>query len=658
MRRNLSPLPVPEARHRGPEEEALTALRAVCPDLAGQLQPALRQARAIGLGKLWVALAREELGGVRAETSEAQAVLHLPDGSRLIGPPALMDPFAEHRPGLAVEGPGGAVEHPADLLATVGRAASWDKLTEELRESVANHALALVGEARRQHRLLGEAGLGSVGPRKTSTPTAVADGRAGAAEPHGALTWALEQAAADPGFSPLALSEQTIVDGHPLHPCARIRGGMTAGDVLAYAPEWAEEVAAGVVAIAASSCSKPAVPGPSATDLLHRWFPETAAAARAHLARLGTAPDDFELVAVHPWQLERVLPDRYAAALADRSVVIVPGVSIPARPLLSLRTLAPAADRRAPHLKTAVDIRLTTAVRIVSPSAARNGPLMSALVARACHEEQGFGGRFAPLAELAGASYVPAPGEDKGLAASLGMIVRESPERGLGPGQVALPTAALAARSPFSGRPLLADLLGDLSREQGLTPAEAGARFLGAWCECALPPLLTLLSRWGIGLEPHGENLITVLGGGGLPVRTLYRDFGGIRVSPSRLADRGVPPELLARLSGALPTDDEEELHTKFLFPLLETNLGQIVATLVRVGGCDRERLWRIVARCAGRTFAALAATGDAATQVRRDEEAFFAPALRVKAMLRTQLSGTPHDARWVTVPNPVAGGS
>ena len=91
---------------------------------------------------------------------------------------------------------------------------------------------------------------------------------------------------------------------------------------------------------------------------------------------------------------------------------------------------------------------------------------------------------------------------------------------------------------------------------------------------------------------------------------------------------------------------------------LVETNLGQIVATLVRVGGCDPGRLWDLIARCARTTYASLAAGAAGAAmraRIRRDEDALFAPELHVKSMLRTQLSGTPHAARWVTVANPLA---
>ena len=52
-----------------------------------------------------------------------------------------------------------------------------------------------------------------------------------------------------------------------------------------------------------------------------------------------------------------------------------------ARPLMSLRTLAPL-DGGRPHLKTAVDVQMTSAVRTVSPAAVHNGPAVTALLRR------------------------------------------------------------------------------------------------------------------------------------------------------------------------------------------------------------------------------------------------------------------------------------
>jgi siderophore synthetase component len=630
--------------HRGGEDvctpaerKALAALRAAHPDLAAGFAPALRQARAVGLGKLWAALAREQLDGTTVVREECHTTLLLPDGTGIRGPSGLTEMFAEYPPGLSVTPSGGghAIDHPAALLDAVirsrpGRACptEWQQLADEVAGSVANHALALVGESWRRERL-GEPGSSN------------------------ALTWARRHSAARMDFSPLTVFEQAVVDGHPLHPCARIRGGMTPEDLLACAPEWADEVALGVVAVARAAYREVRLADRGIRCLVERWHPSAAVAASAHLRSIGRDPSGYELLPVHPWQLRRTIPERYEAALGDGRVVPVPQAAIPGRPLLSLRTFASGTDRRGPHWKTSVDVRLTTAVRIVSPEAARNGPVISGLVAEICRRENGFGGRFRALAELASGSYRPSADDPTGAAASLAAIARDSPERHVAAGEVALPAAALAARSPLTGRPLLADVLEEVELDgtKGRSRSDAAASFLDAYCACLLPPFLTLLSGWGVALEPHGENVVLVLRRG-MPVRVLYRDFGGIRISRSRLARRGlVPPPL----SGAVPTEDEDELRAKCLFPLLVTNLGQVVAALARAGACDAGRFWEIAGRHCRGAAAELQRETAIRAQARRDEDALFGPTLPVKSMLRVQLSATPHVPQWVAVPNPLA---
>ncbi|HEY2666034.1 MAG TPA: IucA/IucC family protein [Actinomycetota bacterium] len=617
------------------ERDALGALGAAHPDLAATFGPALRQARAVGLGKLWGALARDRLGGITVVRGECHTTLRLPDGTGVRGPSRLTEMFAEYPPGLSVtlSRDGHAIDHPAALLDAVIRSlpggacsTQWRQLSDEVASSVANHALALVGESWRRERR-----------HEPGSP--------------GALAWARRRSAAGMEFSPLAVFEQAVVDGHPLHPCARIRGGMTPDDLLAHAPEWADEVALGVVAVERTAYREVRLAKQGMTCLVERWHPLAAIAASAHLRSIGRDPSDYELLPVHPWQLRRTVPERYETALGDGRIVVVPRAAIPGRPLLSLRTFASGADRRGPHWKTSVDIRLTTAVRVVSPEAARNGPVISGVVAEICRRDKGLGGRFHALPELASGSYRPSADDPPGAAASLAAIARDSPERHVAAGELALPAAALATRSPLTGRPLLADVLEEVELGPGRRSlADAAACFLDAYCACSLPPLLTLLSGWGVALEPHGENVVVVLRRG-LPVSVLYRDFGGIRVSRSRLARRGVAPP---PLSGAVPTEDEEGLRAKCLFPLLVTNLGQVVAALSCAGACDAGRLWEIVGRHCRGAHAELQRETAIRAQASRDEEALFGPTLPVKSMLRIQLSATPHVPQWVDVPNPL----
>ncbi|HET9257751.1 MAG TPA: IucA/IucC family protein [Pseudonocardiaceae bacterium] len=624
------------------EGTALAALRGAHPRLAGGFGAALRQARAVALGKLWVALSRERIDGLVPLPGHGRAGIVLADGTRLTAPPAIADAFAEHAAGLVVTQHSAIprrIGDPVALLGVVlgarpGRADDdrWRQFSGELADSVANHALALVGESWRRERLTSE----------------------GAPGRH-ALRWAAQRAATDQAFSPLALFERAVVDGHPLHPCARIRGGMSAEELLRYAPEWADEITIRVVAIARCSFTQASLTQASLTQShrarrgmtaqLRYWYPEAAGEAEACLRRAGRDLADYELLPVHPWQLRRVSRDWDSGG----KVIAMTRARIPARPLLSLRTLAPAADRRAAHIKTSLSVRLTTATRLISPATVHNGPVMSALLAGISERERGRSGRLISLPELAAASYRPAPDEPDGVAASLAAIIRESPECHAGDGEVVLPVAALAARSPLTGRPVLAEALEDAAASPRCH-SDIAAHFLARYCDCVLPALFSLLSRWGIALEPHGQNALVVLREG-LPVRLLYRDFGSIRVSPARLARAGVPRPALM---GVVPTDDEDELRAALFFPLIETNLGQLVAALVRVSGTEPARLWELVARRCRSVYATLTADPAIAAQADGDEAVLFGATLAVKSMLRVQLSADPHVPRWVMVPNPL----
>jgi len=633
------PVLIPSGDTRA-ERAARAALRSAYPALAPRYVPAVRHARAMALGKLWVALSRERIDSLIPSARAGRATLLLPDGTHLSAPLAITDPFAEHPAGLAVTRHGAApqlIDHPVALFTAVMAARPhradvdrWRQLSAELGDSVANHALALVGESWRREQWTSAGAPGN-----------------------NSLRWAAQRAATDPSFSPLAHFEQAVVEGHPLHPGARLRGGMTVEELFAYAPEWAERIEVRVVAIAQSAFTQSSFGRGGITDLLRRWHPGLADAAEVYLRGLRRDPADYELLPVHPWQLDRVLAHRYAEALADGRVIVIPGARIPARPLLSLRTLAPATDRRAAHLKTALDVRLTTAIRVISPATAHNGPVMSALMAEICRREHDFGGRFVSLAEGASGSYRPAAGEPLGAAASLAAIARESPERHAGTGEVALPVAALAARSPRSGRPLCAEVLDELASTDRDARCDTAARFLARYCDCLLPALLVLLSRWGVALEAHGQNVVVVLRHG-LPVRVLYRDFGSIRVSPARLTRCGLRPPTLV---GALLTENEDELRAKLFFPLVNINLSQVVAVLARASQADSSRLWELVARCARSTYATLTAEGALAAQAGRDQAALFGPTLPCKSMLRTQMSADPHASQWVAVPNPLVPG-
>ncbi|MET8153126.1 IucA/IucC family protein [Actinoplanes sp. NPDC049668] len=376
----------------------------------------------------------------------------------------------------------------------------------------------------------------------------------------------LRGAAGDPDG--LGRLEQLVLDGHPTHPCCRTRGGMSVADVLAYGPEHRPVIRLRRLRVPAD-----------------RWY--------------GDAPP---VLYAHPWQARRLL-DRHPWLSDD-------GETGPVRPLMSLRTVAPLDGGE--HVKTAVDVQMTSAVRTVSPAAVHNGPRLSALLARLTAD--------LPLTVLretaAGAALVD--GEPR---RDLAYLRRAAPE--VGPTETVVPLAVLATPSPRDGRPLLLEAVDD--------PYAWWHRL----AHLLLPPLVTVLAR-GVALEAHGQNTLVVLDDG-VPVRIVYRDLGGVRVSPARLTRHGVqvPP-----LKGDLPSDDPDVLRTK-LAAALGTVCTELIAVLSRAGA-DEARLWDSVA-------AAVRGTGTP------DAAHLLAEPLPVKATTAMRLADDPLDDVWTYLANPMA---
>jgi siderophore synthetase component len=264
---------------------------------------------------------------------------------------------------------------------------------------------------------------------------------------------------------------------------------------------------------------------------------------------------------------------------------------------MSLRTLATARG----HLKTAVDAQMTSAVRTLSPAAVHNGPLASALVTALATRTGGI----SVLAERSAGAILVDGRPDRSMAA----IWRDAPPAGA----TVLPLAVLADRPHLLTDGFFTDLV-----------------------ELMLPPLLTLL-HLGVALEAHGQNTLVALDGG-RPVRLLYRDFGGIQVSPRRLARAGVemPP-----LIGSLPGDDPDGLHAKLFAAALST----VVTGLIAAMG-PRQALWDQVAATARRVFADLPGEEDSA--------AFFGDTLPLKATTAMRLAEDTREDRWAALPNPM----
>ncbi|WP_308121061.1 IucA/IucC family protein [Paractinoplanes bogorensis] len=499
------PPPADPAQHTAGPLRTRAELASRRPDLLAAYDTELPGARAAVLARLLGALDREPLPGLTSRRPGEATIA----GVTVSYPADSAQPFAMVGPGLTA----GGHQDPGELTRRL-----WGDvpLATEIDNSVAN--LALARSTRK--------------PRHT-LPT---------------------------GPDALGLIEQTVTDGHPLHPCCRTRGGMTVDDVLAYAPEHSPVI----------RLRRLRVPQ-------DRWY--------------GTAAP---ILYAHPWQADR-LAGAYPWLVPD-------GETGPVRPLMSLRTVAPTDG--GPHIKTAVDVQMTSAVRTVSPAAVHNGPLLSRLLKRLTDGEP-----IDILTEIA-AGAVIVDGEP---SRQLAHVIREAPQ--LQPGETAVPLAAvplLTGHDPYAWMTDLADVL--------------------------FAPLMRVLAR-GVALEAHGQNTLVVLDQG-RPTRILYRDLGGVRVSARRLRDAGMDPP---PLHGDLPSDDPAELRTKLAAAAFSTVAAELIAAFTRTRDADPDRLWGIVTR-------AVRATGT------EDVPYLLKEPLPIKATTAMRLAADPLDDRWALMDNPMTG--
>ncbi|WP_071461400.1 IucA/IucC family protein [Bacillus massilinigeriensis] len=511
----------------------------------------------------------------------------------------------------------------------------FQRFRQEIANGTANLALALAGAAYRKSKRKMER-------YKTS------------------LAFVRKEAEKDPAFSPLAYYEQTVVEGHPLHPGAKTKFGLDVGEVIQYSPEWGGSPEIALAAVAKDCCRTVSAGSTTVTELLYNEYGGLALDVEKFLAGKGKDLKDYELIPLHPWQMKHTIGAMYREALGAGDIIPIHGITIPAKALVSFRSLSPvpAGGKLPHHIKTAVNIQTTSAVRLVSPNSVENGPALSRILNKIQKKENRFDGRFIVLAEEAGSYYQPPAhlSEEKrwNLQANLAAILRENPEKYVKRGkEIPMAAASLLAVSPISGKTITCELIEELASHRKIADLSVAAvAFITKYAERSLPGFITLMVRYGISLEGHMQNSISIFNNGE-PVRILLRDFGGIRVMLPRLKKAG--DEISLHPGSAIATEDETALRNIFSYAVLQNHFAELIACITREIDLEENVLWRQVAAVIQAVFAELKQDEAIRSQAIEDEEAIFQHLTDLKALTLMRLQGSSTVYPYSKVPNPLA---
>lgn len=523
------------------------------------------------------------------------------------------------------------ISDPVDLLAWLAAraaddgpsAAAWSRLAEEIADSTLNDALC------REHRALLE---------RQVVDEARATGRAS--------MWEWLRACLGDADAALWL-EQWSATGHPLHLAPKTRIGLTPTEVLGHFPEFQPQVPVrlGAVPRAAATCEL----HPSLDDLavwLAAELPAWMSAWSARLRSLGKDPADYFPTPVHP--LLAGTTQRPPETAAWHPGAMLDGPTLPCRPTLSVRTVAPTVGDRPPHLKLALDVRITSVQRTISPRSCAMGPRISALLDEILARDAVLAAGVAIAPELAGL-YVPPATQDAAVA-GLAAIFRRNPARCIAPSATLIPASALPVPSPVSNLPFLLEVLAANCAERSAEPTSV----FRAYLQTLLRPVLRFHLCYGIALEAHPQNTFLVIDAVRRAERILLRDFGGMRIHEPTLHAAGftlrVHPDRLT------VTDDREKARRKLVHAVFQWHVGHLAWSLSRAMGVDERSLWSIVRDV---TASILDDQRDDTTSSRwAAERAYLLDSeWPAKSSLRMRLAGTQSEI-FVATGNPLRSGA
>ncbi|TFH86234.1 iron transporter [Billgrantia azerbaijanica] len=362
-------------------------------------------------------------------------------------------------------------------------------------------------------------------------------------------------------------SEQSLAFGHPFHPTPKCRRWAQHVREADYAPEYRTTLQLHWFAVAAEHLRVDTVAPLTPERLLADLAVDAPASARV-------------AVPVHPMQARylRDLPVIRRALDAGQISDLGPA-GVRYAPTASVRTLYH--PERPWFLKGSLNIRITNCVRKNAiyelESALAIQRRLQPLQAELEHAFPGFRLLGEPgflTVTLPGC----APADDKAVQEGFGMIVRQNIHGVLADDEQAILAGALFQE----GAPLARQV-----------PVADPQRWLHAYAEALIPPMLEAFFRHGLVFEPHLQNTLICLREG-LPSGVVVRDFEGVK-----LVDRQWPAECTADLTPRARQSvlySEAQGWNRVRYCLFVNNLAEAVHYLADDDPRLEAALWRRVA--------------------------------------------------------------
>lgn len=542
------------------------------------------------------------------------------------------------------------IEHAAELLELMRckdnnynetEQSSWMKLAEELINGSANLSLSYAYWNKKKKEIKQKADDQEI--------TNIID-------------WVLLQKRHNAEFDSSLFFEQLSVEGHNLHPGTKTKKGMEPEDVFRYAPEFDGVTDIQFVGIRKDYAEWRVLEENEhdANAFLFKEYRDLPKVAEQELTQYGLHIKDYVFVPVHSWQLEKTIPEIYKQELERKIVVPIKGIVVPSGATSSFRTVVPLMKGKTPKhaIKVAVNSQMTSTVRSISANTTNNAAVFTRLIRSVMKQEQTLLKTFVPICECAGYNFKSKKIKEskennyKLKSRNLSAVLRENVETFIALDEVAIVGSSLFAESPISEKSILIELVEMYAEVKNETSMpKAAVQFVSEYLSIALPGFLTLMVKYGIGLEGHLQNSVMVFKEG-RPVRMLFRDWGGARIYRSRIQQQQMDVQFYP--GSVTMTDNLEEMHNKVFYTVFQNQCGELILQVCKHFELEEGVLWQEVHRICDKVFGELAIQPPYSENARIDKEALYKEKVDHKALTKMRLAPEGEEYSYTVVPNPL----
>ncbi|MEI5905876.1 IucA/IucC family protein [Bacillus spongiae] len=457
-----------------------------------------------------------------------------------------------------------------------------------------------------------------------------------------------------------SLMEQSVIEGHPCHPGAKMRKGLTPSENFQYSAEFQNPITMAFIALHKTLAST-ATLKEEWNELLFLHDPRLKTTFEKTLKQYGKDTKDYYICPIHPWQLEKTIPNMFSTELKSKKLIEIPHKESLYYAGMSFRTLFPI--HRAglqPHYKLTTNVHLTGEVRTLSEQTIHNGPLMSKILSQIFTKDSLVDQKtFIPINELGGLHFLDQLDSEINQterSENLACVVRENLYHNINKDEIPIVGSALLTSNSAEEPSVIVELIERYNKtNQFDTIEESVYSFFNQYVKNLIDGVIALLVKYGIGLEGHLQNTVAVFHPNGTPVKILIRDWEGIRVHKERITKAGYQLSSFHPKSRIL-TSSLQSVRNKVFYSVIQNHLGELALQLSKeISEVKEDLLWKIVKERLESIFSRIESEGTTVEQVKEDRKAFYTKKVDYKAVTTMRMLGEAHNYTYAKVSNPLS---